>query len=70
VAFIVLRPETPCTEKDLIDFALQRIAKFKLPRRFEFLDHPLPKGGTGKILKRELREKFWAGKDRRVQGVG
>jgi hypothetical protein len=36
---------------------------------FEFMDQPLPKGGTGKILKRELREKFWAGKERRVQGT-
>jgi acyl-coenzyme A synthetase/AMP-(fatty) acid ligase len=28
----------------------------------------LPKTGTGKILKRELREAFWQGKERRVQG--
>ena len=28
----------------------------------------LPKGGTGKILKRELRERFWEGKEKRVQG--
>jgi len=28
----------------------------------------LPKTGTGKILKRELREKFWQGQERRVQG--
>jgi len=28
----------------------------------------LPKTGTGKIIKRELREKFWAGRERRVQG--
>jgi fatty-acyl-CoA synthase len=69
VGFIVLRPGAECTEKELVDFALEGLAKFKLPRKFEFLDHPLPKGGTGKILKRELRERFWAGKDRRVQGV-
>jgi acyl-CoA synthetase (AMP-forming)/AMP-acid ligase II len=70
IAFIVLRPGSTTTEKELVDFALERLAKFKMPRKFEFLDEPLPKGGTGKILKRELREKFWAGKDRRVQGVG
>jgi len=34
----------------------------------EFRDEPLPKTGTGKILKRELREVFWQGKERRVQG--
>ncbi len=68
VAFILLKPGLTCTEKDLLEFAAQRLAKFKLPRRFEFVTEPLPKGGTGKILKRELREKFWQGKERRVQG--
>jgi acyl-coenzyme A synthetase/AMP-(fatty) acid ligase len=32
------------------------------------MTEPLPKGGTGKILKRELREQFWQGKEKRVQG--
>jgi fatty-acyl-CoA synthase len=70
VVFIVLRPGVETGERELTDFALKRLAKFKMPRRFEFLTEPLPKGGTGKVLKRELREKFWAGHDRRVQGVG
>ena len=39
-----------------------------MPRSVEFVEGPLPKTGTGKIVKRELREKFWSGKDRRVQG--
>jgi fatty-acyl-CoA synthase len=68
VAFVVTKPGQTCTEKELHDFAAQRLAKFKLPRKYEFLTEPLPKGGTGKILKRDLREKFWQGKDRRVQG--
>jgi len=68
VAFIVLKPGLACTEKELLGFAAQRLAKFKLPHQFEFLAEPLPKGGTGKVLKRELREKFWQGKERRVQG--
>jgi fatty-acyl-CoA synthase len=68
VAFILLKPGLACTEKELLEFAAQRLAKFKLPRRFEFVAEPLPKGGTGKVLKRELREKFWQGKERRVQG--
>jgi fatty-acyl-CoA synthase len=68
VAFVVLKPGNSCTEKDLHDFAAQRLAKFKLPKKYVFRTDPLPKGGTGKILKRELREQFWQGKDRRVQG--
>jgi acyl-coenzyme A synthetase/AMP-(fatty) acid ligase len=38
-----------------------------LVRRFEFLEGPLPKTGTGKIVKRQLRETLWGGKERRVQ---
>jgi fatty-acyl-CoA synthase len=70
VAFIVLRQGAECTAKDLMEFSTTHLAKFKLPRMFEFLDQPLPKGGTGKVLKRELRDKFWHGKERKVQGIG
>ena len=68
VAFVVLRQDSVVTEQELQTFIGARLAKFKMPRRYEFLHEPLPKGGTGKILKRELREQFWAGKERRVQG--
>jgi len=68
VAFVVPRPGQSVTEQELAEFALTRLAKFKLPRRYIFSADALPKGGTGKILKRELREQFWQGKDRRVQG--
>ncbi len=68
VAFVVMKPGQTCTEPDLTAFGSQRLAKFKLPKNYIFGTEPLPKGGTGKILKRELREQFWHGKDRRVQG--
>ncbi len=42
------------TEAELIDFVKQRIAPYKYPRTVEFRDS-LPKGATGKILKKELR---------------
>ncbi len=54
--------------EQLCEFLQQRIARFKIPRVFEFPETPLPKTGTGKILKRELREMFWAGRAKRVQG--
>lgn len=66
VAFVVTRPDVPCTEGELAAFAAKRLAKFKIPKRWEFRTEPLPKGGTGKVLKRELREQFWQGKDRRI----
>ncbi len=66
VAFVVTKPDAPCTQEELSAFAATRLAKFKLPRRWEFRTEPLPKGGTGKVMKRELREQFWQGKDRRI----
>ncbi len=69
VAIVVLKPDQSLTCDDLLQFLGTRLAKFKLPRHVEFVAGPLPKTGTGKILKRELREPFWAGKARRVQGI-
>ncbi len=68
VAIVVLKPGAQCAEAELHGFIAQRVAKFKLPRRYDFRPDPLPKGGTGKVQKRELREPFWHGKERRVQG--
>jgi fatty-acyl-CoA synthase len=67
-AFVVVKPGETLVRDELCRFLEQRLAKFKLPRRFEFQTEPLPKTGTGKILKRQLREGFWEGKSRRVQG--
>jgi fatty-acyl-CoA synthase len=69
IALIVLKPNQQLSEEELLVFLQTRLAKFKLPRVIRFEKEPLPKTGTGKILKRELREPFWAGKEKRVQGV-
>ncbi|HLI82797.1 MAG TPA: long-chain-fatty-acid--CoA ligase [Bryobacteraceae bacterium] len=65
-AIVALKPGRSLEQEDLIVFLQSRVARFKLPRVIEFAAGPLPKTGTGKILKRELREKFWQGKQRRV----
>ena len=67
-AIVVLKPGEQLDCEALLAFLGTRIAKFKLPRIVQFVTDPLPKTGTGKILKRELREAFWEGKERRVQG--
>jgi fatty-acyl-CoA synthase len=67
-AIVVLKPGAALTQEELLGFLQERLAKFKLPRIFEFSPEPLPKTGTGKIRKLELREKFWAGREKRVQG--
>ncbi len=61
-ALVVLKPGMTVTESELLEFCRSRIAHFKVPRSVEFLDG-LPKTGTGKILKRDLRKKYWAGQD-------
>ncbi|MBM3776318.1 MAG: AMP-binding protein, partial [Acidobacteria bacterium] len=67
-ACVALKPGQKLGPEELLTFLETRIARFKLPRVVEFVEGPLPKTGTGKIVKRELREKFWQGKERRVQG--
>jgi fatty-acyl-CoA synthase len=67
-AFVVPKPGSTVTEQELCDFLKDRLARFKTPRRWEFAEGPLPKTGTGKIVKRQLRETFWEGKEKRVQG--
>jgi fatty-acyl-CoA synthase len=61
-ALVVLKPGAQATEAELLDFCRARIAHYKAPRSVEFFDS-LPKTGTGKILKRELRKKYWGGQD-------
>jgi fatty-acyl-CoA synthase len=67
-AIVVLKPGESLTQEELTTFLQQRLGKFKLPRIIEFSTDQLPKTGTGKIRKMVLKEKFWAGKEKRVQG--
>ncbi len=69
VAIVALKNGACLNSDELFSFLQGRLANFKLPRLIKFVSEPLPKTGTGKILKRELREEFWAGKQRRVQGA-
>jgi fatty-acyl-CoA synthase len=67
-AIVVRKPESALTSEDLLDFLKLRLGKFKLPRIIILTNEPLPKTGTGKIRKLVLREQFWQGKAKRVQG--
>ncbi len=65
-AIVVAKPGVTPDANDIIAFAKSRIAHFKAPKSVDFLDRPLPRNPSGKILRRELREPYWAGKERRV----
>jgi long-chain acyl-CoA synthetase len=60
-AVVVLKPNTPATEADIIAHCKNLIAGYKCPRKVVFME-ALPMSGAGKILKTELRKPFWAGK--------
>ena len=53
------------TEQALIDWTRDKLAGYKRPRSVDFLD-ALPRNASGKLLKRKLREPYWAGYARNV----
>ncbi|MBS1827969.1 MAG: long-chain-fatty-acid--CoA ligase [Acidobacteria bacterium] len=67
-AIVVLKPGHELDAETLTDFLSASLGRFKLPRIIEFREEQLPKTGTGKIRKLILKEKFWAGREKRVQG--
>ena len=67
MACVVLRPEQTLTADELIAHCRRSLANYKVPRRVEFSLIGLPKSASGKILKRSLRERFWAHEDRPVR---
>ncbi len=63
-AFVTLRAGSEVTERDVIEYCRERLAHFKCPKKVEF--GPLPKTSTGKMQKFKLREKEWAGHQKRI----
>jgi long-chain acyl-CoA synthetase len=66
-AVVVLR--SPVTEEELAAHCREAIAGYKVPKRIELRDEPLPKSGAGKLLKRELRAPYWEGRESMVSGA-
>ncbi len=59
-ALVVMKPGVATTENEVLEFCRGRLTHYKCPRSVEFLD-TLPRTGTGKVLKKELRKKYWSG---------
>jgi long-chain acyl-CoA synthetase len=64
-AFVVAKPDEVLLIDDLEQFLTQRLARFKVPRTFHVTD-AIPRNPSGKILRRSLREQFWAGMGRQI----
>ena len=59
-ALVVMKPGVTLTENEVLEFCRSGLTHYKCPRSVEFLD-TLPRTGTGKVLKKELRKKYWSG---------
>ncbi|MFC1872905.1 hypothetical protein ACFLYV_04245 [Chloroflexota bacterium] len=64
-AIIALKPGINVTEREIIAFCQDKLARYKIPKSVEFQES-LPKSDTGKILTKELREPYWKGREKRI----
>jgi long-chain acyl-CoA synthetase len=64
-AVIVLKPGAAADVADILAFARSRIAAFKIPKSIDFVD-ALPRNAAGKVMRRQLKEPYWAGRERKV----
>ena len=65
-ACVVVKPGQALSADELIAHCRRFLAHYKIPRRVEFSETELPKSGSGKLLKRILRERFWVDQERAV----
>ena len=65
VGIVVLKPGHSADAKELMRFCDGELAGYKRPRSVDFVD-ALPRNPSGKVLKKDLREKYWIGHTRRV----
>ena len=66
-AVVVLEPGAEASAEELIAHCGEHLAGYKKPKAVDFVDE-LPISGYGKVLRREVRERYWEGHDRRVGG--
>ena len=64
-AVVKLREGRAATEAELIEFCGQRLAGYKRPKTVDFVSE-LPRSTDGKLLKRQVRDRYWAGSGRTI----
>ncbi len=64
-AIVVRRPDVTIAAEQIIEYARERLARYKCPTSVDFAD-VLPRNPSGKLLKRQLREPYWRGYTRRI----
>jgi acyl-CoA synthetase (AMP-forming)/AMP-acid ligase II len=63
--FVVLKSGQEATEQEIIQFCKERIAHYKAPKSIDFIG-ALPRTGSGKIHKKDLRDRYWEGYEKKV----
>ena len=66
-ALVVLEAGARATAEEIIEYCAKSMAGYKKPKSVEFVD-ALPVSGYGKVMRREIREKYWQGYARRIGG--
>jgi acyl-CoA synthetase (AMP-forming)/AMP-acid ligase II len=64
-AVVVLRAQETASEEDVIEFCRSRLASYKKPKSVDFTD-VLPKNAYGKVLKKEVRARYWKSANRSI----
>ena len=67
-AVVILHEGAAATEQELLGFCAPKLGDYQRPTSVDFVDN-LPRNAMGKVLKRELRDSYWAGQERRVGGA-
>ena len=62
---VALKPGCRATGEEIVQFCKERIARYKAPKSIDFVE-TLPRTGPGKIHKRALREKYWEGREKKI----
>ena len=65
-AIVSLKLGMKASEQEIINFCKQNLASYKKPKSVDFIDE-LPKNPYGKILKKDLKERYWRGQERRIK---
>ncbi len=64
-AIVVRTPGVAATSEEIIEDTRAHLAGYKLPKAIDFVEE-LPRNTTGKVLRRELREPYWASREREI----
>ena len=62
---VVLRKGATVEQQELIDYCKQHLARYKAPKKIDFVNE-LPLSSVGKVLRREVRRKFWKEREREI----